>query len=272
MTDDLNGQIRSVEMQRLAGGAREADRDCVVVEEPLEIRIGKVAVAVTMRTPGHDDELAAGFLFTEGVVQPGDVAHVAHCSALEGPSKDNVVVVELAASASVDLDRVKRNFYATSSCGICGKASLEQVCQQTEASAFDGTISVEMLQRLPGVMRDAQRAFAKTGGLHAAALFDTAGRLLCVREDIGRHNAVDKVVGWALLGGELPLDRHVLMVSGRASFEIVQKAAVARIPVVAAVSAPSSLAVELAEQTRMTLVGFLREGAMNVYTWPERVA
>jgi FdhD protein len=229
-------------------------------------------MAVTMRTPGHDEELAAGFVFTEGVVaQAAHIARAAHAVSRTGQPLANLVNVELAPGVIVDFERAQRNFYATSSCGICGKASIEQIRQRVRPIDAAFSVTPDLLSRLPDAMRDAQRVFGKTGGLHAAALFGLDGQLLCVREDVGRHNAVDKVIGWAVLGRRLPLEREILMISGRASFEIVQKALVARVPIVAAVSAPSSLAIELAAQNNMTLVGFLRGESMNVYTGAPRI-
>ncbi len=266
-------RVQRVKMERLGHAERRGDDDSVVVEEPLEIRVGLMPLAVTMRTPGHDDELAAGFLFTEGLIdRPESISRIFHCrAALDEASAANIIVVDLAEGVPFDPERAKRNFFATSSCGICGKASIEQVCQHVRPIDAEITVAAADLMRLPTVMRDAQQVFGQTGGLHAAAVFTSDGQLQCIREDVGRHNAVDKVIGWALLGGDLPLERRIMMISGRASFEIVQKALVARVPIVAAVSAPSSLAVDLAAQNNMTLVGFLRERGMNVYTGGQRI-
>lgn len=254
--------------------------ETLVVEEPLEIRLNGSPVTVTMRTPGSDVELAQGFLLTEGVIgRREDVVAVRYC---KGASPDdsglsqntyNVLDVTLAADvAAPDLD-VTRNFYTTSSCGVCGKASLEAVRVISRHAPGDdpATVSAETLSALPDRLRDAQKVFASTGGLHGAALFATDGNMLVVREDIGRHNAVDKVIGWALEQGRIPLTGTVLLVSGRASFELTQKAVMAGIPVMAAVSAPSSLAVDLASQSGLTLVAFLRGDSMNVYTRTDRV-
>jgi FdhD protein len=241
----------------------------------MEIRAGgpgqdPVQVAVTMRTPGHDFELASGFLFTEGLIRlRGDVVSVSYCELPPEEQRYNVVTVRL--SEPFDPGAVRRNFYATSSCGICGKASLEQVAVRCEAIPPGPSIRASTINRLPDALRERQRIFDETGGLHATGLFDTEGALLSLREDVGRHNAVDKVVGHMLLAGALPLHDHVLQVSGRLSFEIVQKAAVAGIPMVCAVSAPSSLAVETAEHLGVTLLGFVRGQGFNVYTHPERV-
>jgi FdhD protein len=258
------------------GGTRSERADRLATEEPMEIRAGgpgqqPVRVAVTMRTPGNDFELAAGFLFTEGLVggRP-DVRSVAYCDDLpEEEQRENVVTVRL--TRPFDPGSLSRNFFATSSCGVCGKASLEHVRVACSPLPSGPVVPVDVLTALPDRMRAAQRTFDRTGGLHAAALFDAGGELLVLREDVGRHNAVDKVVGRSLLAGELPLAGRILMVSGRLSFEIVQKGAVAGIPLLAAVSAPSSLAVETARELGMTLVGFLRGDRFNVYTGPHRI-
>lgn len=261
------------------GLERRADR--VAAEEPLEIRLLTRfgdrpllhSVAVTMRTPGHDEELAMGFLFSEGLVSSRrSITEVARC-AREGEQHFNVVEVRLAPGIAFDPALLDRRFSVSSSCGVCGKASLDTLSARgLEALPLgDFTVSADSLQRLPDRLREAQDVFDSTGGLHAAGLFDADGARRCVREDVGRHNAVDKVVGWALLGGTFPLDRHVLVVSGRASFEILQKTAAARIPVLVAVGAPSSLAVQLARRFRVTLVGFARESGFNVYSRAERL-
>ncbi len=259
--------------------------DALAVEEPLEIRVGGMPLAITMRTPGHDVELAAGFLVSEGVVAAAEHFRGAiHCGGpgtggVLGGSDDegntyNVLDVTLAPGVPLPDTDLSRNFYTTSSCGLCGKASIEGV---ETVSAFDlradrTAIHVTELLRLPERLREAQTVFDQTGGLHAAALFDAAsGELLVLREDIGRHNAVDKVVGWGVLGGRLPLSGTVLQVSGRASFELVQKAAMAGIPILSAVSAPSSLAVELAVSSGMTLAGFVRTPRLNVYAGEHRI-
>lgn len=259
----------SVRVQSVAGTARTV-RDVVAVEAPLEIRFRGRSVAVTMRTPGHDRELAAGFLLTERILRERkDLVAIRTCRASLEP--DNTVDVFLKAGVEVDFARLTRHFFATSSCGQCGKASLDAVKQHFPPVNSQITVAAATLARLPGRMRRAQPTFARTGGLHAAALFDARGRLLVLREDVGRHNAVDKVVGFGLLGNKLPLDAHILLVSGRASFEIMQKALAARIPIVVAVSAPSSLAVEFARASRQTLIGFLRGDTMNIYAGAERI-
>jgi FdhD protein len=229
-----------------------------------------VSVAVTMRTPGGDFELAAGFLFTEGLIRPGDVRRVAYCDNLPGEDQHyNVVSVTL--GRVFDASGLSRNFFATSSCGICGKAALDDVEVRCEVVPAGPEVPVAVLLDLPDRLREGQRVFERTGGLHAAGLFTPDGQLLTLREDVGRHNAVDKVIGERLLDGGVPLADRILQVSGRLSFEIVQKAAVAGIPIVSAVSAPSSLAIDAAERLGMTLVGFVRDGRANVYTHPERV-
>ncbi|MCX4246130.1 formate dehydrogenase accessory sulfurtransferase FdhD [Paraliomyxa miuraensis] len=255
------------------GDVRSDDTDEVVREEPLEIRIGGIPVAVVMRTPGHDEELVMGFLATEGVVDgPEAVGSVRHCTVVEDPEVEgNVVQVTLREGIEVDWARLRRNLYASSSCGLCGKASIDQLMLRCEALQDDARIEVGSLYGLPARLETAQTVFARTGGLHAAGLFDAEGEPLVVREDVGRHNAVDKVVGWASQRGLLPLRGHVLMVSGRVSFEIAQKTVVAGIPVLAAVSAPSSLAVELAKRAGMTLVAFLRGQRLSVYAGAERI-
>jgi FdhD protein len=242
----------------------------------MEIRIQEPgadqrSVAVTMRTPGHDFELAAGFLFTEGVIAgPDDVRRVRYCAVPREEQHYNFVTVDV--TRRLPGFQPQRNFYATSSCGVCGKASLDQVDVHCAVVGDGPVVRAATLTALPDALRSAQRVFDRTGGLHAAALFTAEGELVASREDVGRHNALDKLIGAALLAGETPLANRVLMVSGRSSFEIVQKAAVAGVPVIAAVSAPSSLAVDAARRFGITLVGFLRDQRFNVYTRPERVA
>jgi FdhD protein len=250
--------------------------DALAAEEPLELRVSGRPLAVTMRTPGQDVELAHGFLLSEGVVgSREDVAVARYCAGTgpDGQNTYNVLDVALAEGVPPPDTGVERNFYTTSSCGVCGKAALDAVKLRTRFSPAgdDCQVSVEVLARLPDQLRRAQRVFEATGGLHGAGLFTADGTLLVVREDVGRHNAVDKVLGWALLAERVPLTGCVLLVSGRASFELVQKAAMAGIPMLAAVSAPSSLAVELAEEQGMTLVGFLRGDSMNVYCGAHRI-
>ncbi len=257
---------------RWQGGVAKRDNDWLAREEPLEIRVRGRSIAVTMRTPGHDDELAAGFLLTEGLIRRAeDVVQIATCTTGEAALHGNVLNVFLAPRVRVNFKQLTRHVFASSSCGLCGKASIDAVQQKFPPVEAGFTIAATTLQKLPERLRAAQKTFAQTGGLHAAALFNRRGKLLVIREDVGRHNAVDKALGWALLNGHLPLDQHVLLVSGRASFEILQKALAARVPVIAAISAPSSLAAEFAQASGQTLVGFLRGETMNVYAGPERV-
>ena len=247
--------------------------DELAVEEPLEIRLGGRSLAVTMRTPGHDDELVAGFLFAERVIGgPDDLDVIQHYAGPEDdPRIGNVINVLLKRPEAAAHKRLQRNFFTSSACGLCGKATLDAIDVEVPPVTAHLAVPLDVLYGLEPALGAAQATFGRTGGLHAAGLFDATGRLLVLREDVGRHNAVDKVIGHALLSGSLPLNRHLLMVSGRASFEIVQKALVARIPVVAAVSAPSSLAVQLALAGGMTLVGFLRERRLNVYAGRHRI-
>jgi len=245
--------------------------DYLVGEEPLEIRIGKRPISVTMRTPGHDFELAAGFLFTEGVITGSDQIASLHRVATRG-HKSNVVRVALRRGVAFDKARLQRNFTISSSCGLCGKASIDAVRVRGIARPNpDLRVSPDILCFLPDALRSGQTLFGHTGGPHAAGLFDATGKLIALREDVGRHNAVDKLIGWALLEKRLPLKDSVLLVSGRGSFEIVQKALVAGVPVVACISAPSSLAVQLAWEFGLTLVGFLRGKRFVLYTGEERV-
>jgi FdhD protein len=249
----------SVEVVRLPQGVVE--RDGVAVEEPLEIRIGGEPVAVTMRTPGHDEELALGFCLSEGLAP--------RSAALPQDLAANVVEVE---APGIDLTRLRRSFYTSSSCGVCGKGALEAVAVEAPRVESELRVDASLVTGLPDRLREAQAAFEVTGGLHATGLFALDGTLLCLREDVGRHNALDKVVGWAFGQRLLPLSEHVLCVSGRLSFELVQKAAVAGCPILAGVGAPSTLAVELARDRGVTLCGFVRDGRMNVYSEPWRVS
>jgi FdhD protein len=243
--------------------------DELAVEEPLEIQVDTRPVTVTMRTPGHDGELAAGFLLTEGIIK--ECRDLAAIEPYPRNEVGNVLNVFLAPKVRVDFSRLTRHVFASSSCGLCGKATIAAVHQHFKAIRSKLTVRTETLFSLPDRMRRAQETFERTGGLHAAAVFDLRGRLVALREDIGRHNAVDKVLGHGLLEGLLPFDRHILLVSGRASFEIMQKALAARIPIVCAVSAPSSLAVQFARESRQTLVGFLRGRTMNIYSGAARI-
>jgi len=244
---------------RLPAGRSESDR--LAVEEPLEIRIGGQPVAVTMRTPGHDEELALGFCLSEGL--PASAARL--------PDDLAANTVEVMLEGPFDLETVRRNFYTSSSCGVCGKGALEAVAVSAPSAGGDLRVPPELIAGLPGELRREQATFEATGGLHATGLFDAQGQLLCVREDVGRHNAMDKVIGWAHTAGLLPLAANILCVSGRLSFELVQKAAVAGCPLLVAVGAPSSLAVDLARDRGITLCGFVRGGAANVYTEPWRL-
>jgi FdhD protein len=270
-------KARSVDLTQVSewddGKSRRKD-DYLAAEEPLEIRVGDEPLSVTMRTPGHDRELTAGFLLTEGIVQRREqIVKLETAEAQDGTNRGNVVQAELVPDAAPDFVKMKRHFFAASSCGICGKASIDSIRSRLlEAPNPDFRLDAEILVRLPDALRSAQDVFQRTGGLHAAALFDPSGKLLVLREDIGRHNAVDKVIGWALLGGLVPLSDSVLLVSGRGGFEIVQKAIVAGVPVVASVSAPSSLAVQLARELRLTLIGFLRGRRFVIYAGEERLA
>ena len=255
-------------------------KDELVVEEPLEIRVGQQSLIVVMRTPGHDFELAAGFLYTESLISScDDIEIIAYCDEAVAETRDgglsllrNIVNVQLTGERGLEAQSGwQRNFHANASCGLCGKMTIESVRQQVSPLDSGFCMNQTVLYQLNDRLRQAQSVFEKTGGLHAAGLFDETGKLLIVREDIGRHNAVDKVIGQALLSDLVPLERHILMVSGRASFEIVQKALFARIPVVVAVSAASTLAVDLAAEGNLTLIGFMRGQRMAVYSCPGRI-
>jgi FdhD protein len=252
-----------------AGASAERAEDELAHEEPLEIRVRGRAVSVTMRTPGHDEELAAGFLATEGMIKRReDVLRIEPC----GRNEDgNLVNVQLAPDVAVDFDKLTRHVFASSSCGLCGKATIDAVRGQFPPITSDLIVDAATLLSLPEKMRQTQSTFDRTGGLHAAAIFSAAGDLIVLREDVGRHNALDKVIGYGLLNGLLPYDNHILLVSGRTSFEIIQKALAARVPIIAAVSAPSSLAVDFANDSGQTLVGFLRGERMNVYANEHRI-
>lgn len=277
---DRRGVLR-IDLDAAADGrARLRRQDTLVVEEPLEIRVGPAGpgrrrpLAVTMRTPGDDLDLAIGFLLTEGLIRSADDVRTAQlCAGAETPNTYNVVDVVLAPGVPEPATDPARNFYTTSSCGVCGKASIDSVRTRSRFAVAEDPLAVtaELLAALPDRLRAAQRTFDRTGGLHAAGLFTADGELVVLREDVGRHNAVDKVVGWAVREGRLPLAGHLLLVSGRASFELTQKAWMAGAPLLAAVSAPSTLAADLAEEAGMTLVGFLRGETMNVYTGAQRV-
>ncbi|HST04208.1 MAG TPA: formate dehydrogenase accessory sulfurtransferase FdhD [Chloroflexia bacterium] len=268
MTNDMQASASSV--TRFVGHEAEVQGDLLPVEEPLQIRLAGEDVVVTMRTPGHDEELAAGFLFTEGIIAgKTHIESIVHCpdDANGGAPSPNVVNVTPTDRSLLDPARWQRNMFASSSCGVCGKISIEQVRMGRLYHPMQEKLSVDLetLYSLPGKIRQAQTGFEQTGGLHAAALFTPDGHLLVLREDVGRHNAVDKVIGHALIEGLLPLDNHVLVVTSRASFEIVQKALAAGVRVMATISAPTSLAVEMAQEGGITLVAFLRDRRCNVY-------
>jgi len=277
----MTSSVKHIDVSKINTSGVELKSDLLAVEEPLEIRIGfgmmtdrqQKSVSVTMRTPGHDFELAIGFLYTEGIIHHVDqVESVKYCEDLgKQEEKGNVVRVELKPEVSIDFEKLQRHFYTTSSCGVCGKSSIESIkvaCQQL-ADGF--SISASLIHQLPDKFRKAQTVFEYTGGLHAVGLFDKAGELILMREDVGRHNALDKAIGAMVLKKQVPLSDYALLVSGRASFELVQKAAVAGIPVLAAIGAPSSLAVALAKEAGMTLLGFVRNERFNIYSGDQRI-
>ncbi|CAA9468318.1 MAG: Sulfur carrier protein FdhD [uncultured Rubrobacteraceae bacterium] len=274
-----SGSKTKTRVRVVEDGRARVKSDYLATEEPMEIRLvtgGKrQTVAVTMRTPGADFELAAGFLYGEGIVSSREeIKKISYCvdADVDAEQRYNIVNVELRGAREYDLRSLERHFYTTSACGVCGKASLEQL--ELRGCPVVGTgpeVSAETIYSLPGKLREAQGLFEATGGLHAAALFDAGGSLLALREDVGRHNATDKLVGWALLEDRLPLSENVVMVSGRSSFEILQKCLTAGVPIVCAVSAPSSLAVDVAREFGMTLVGFLRGGRFNTYAGFDRI-
>jgi len=276
VSNEIESSLAAVRVHRVSGSELAVQPDMLAVEEPLEIRLGydvdgrrvNRAVSITMRTPGHDLELAVGFLFTEGILtERQQVESIRACGG------GNVARVDLRPGIAQDLTRLERHFYVSSSCGVCGKASLEaaRVCSRTRVLEGRPVIEAAIIRRLPETLRSAQAVFARTGGLHAAALFDTDGNLRCLREDVGRHNALDKVIGTQFLAGRTPLLDGVLLVSGRVSFELVQKAAMAGAPILAAVGAPSSLAVDLAHELGLTVVGFVRADRFNIYTEADRI-
>ena len=272
-SESINRSQRSIALtsvEQWDQGAVSRVQDYLAVEEPLEIRIGEMPLSVTMRTPGHDQELAAGFLLTEGIISGRSDLERLEAASASGAS--NTITAELPTSGEAVSDRMQRNFLAASGCGICGKATIDSIrVRGIKVPNRDFTLSSEILCAMPETLRENQAVFGRTGGLHAAAAFNSSGELLVLREDIGRHNAVDKVIGWALLNNRLPLSDTALMVSGRGGFEIVQKALAAGIPVLASVSAPSSLAVQLAREFNMTLVGFLRGQRFVVYSGEGRI-
>ncbi len=276
--------VANTDVHRVVGGSTTFSTDFLAIEEPLEIRLGTStngkythkALSITMRTPGDDAALAAGLLFTEGIISNrADISSIRHCGrSADGRELQNTIVVELSTDVTVDVKRIERNFYTTSSCGVCGKSSIEALRTGVKPLAVDvpASIDPELLRGLPAKLVAAQAGFARTGGLHASILFDRNGSMTAIAEDVGRHNALDKVIGTAFLEGKLPLSETVLLVSGRASFELVQKALMAGIPVLAAIGAPSSLAVDLAAEYGMTLVGFLNDKRFNIYSGPQRIS
>jgi FdhD protein len=274
----VKGRSFETKIQRISeNDLTETASDLLAVEEPLEIRMGldkaHRAVSITMRTPGADAELAAGFLFTEGILtSPRQIKSVKHCGKF--PNNQNTIRVDVTENTEIDFKRLERNFYTTSSCGVCGKSSLEALSVAGAHKILPTDfreIPSEIIHNLPAALRAHQTVFAETGGLHAAALFDFSGNLLDLREDVGRHNAVDKLIGGQFLDDNLPLAQKILFLSGRASFELVQKSVMAQIPILAAVGAPSSLAVEAAREFNLTLLGFVRENRFNIYCGGERI-
>jgi FdhD protein len=286
-SDPSVASVARIDVRRIVAGESSEVEDVLAVEEPLEIRLGfqdgtHKAISITMRTPGDDGELAVGFLFTEGIIHtPKKIKQIRHCGLKIGRAEgtvdraaalnSNTIRVDLS-ETDVDLKKLERHFYTSSSCGVCGKSSIEALRSQAEIlpnSKF--VVGEKMIHRLPTLLRESQDVFERTGGLHASALFSIDGSLDIVREDVGRHNALDKVIGAKFLAAEMPLSEKILLVSGRASFELVQKALMAGISILAAVGAPSSLAVELAKEYNMTLVGFVRDERFNIYAGPERI-
>ena len=275
-------EVKIIKINSLESTERMNENDLLAVEEPLEIRLmyglnadrKTKSISITMRTPGNDFELAEGFLYTEGIIKNHtDILNISYFNSLLNP--ENIVIVELKENVELDLLKLERHFYTTSSCGVCGKASIDAVktTGDSHKTISDETIKVnkELIYSLPDILRKNQNVFESTGGLHASALFDLEGKLLITREDVGRHNALDKLIGVALTKNLLPLDKYILLLSGRASFELIQKAAMANIKVVAAVGAPSSLAVQMANEFGITLIGFLRDNRFNVYSGEERI-
>ena len=278
-----NVRVQPIEIQRIKVNAEESVLDLLAVEEPLEIRIGygpaddrhQQALAVTMRTPGHDEELALGFLFTEGIITHKDeVRSIQYCVDTGRQVTPNVLRVELHPEVTFDPAKLQRNFYTTSSCGVCGKASIEALQVQACAVSIQGNKvwNPATIHTLPARLREAQAVFKHTGGLHASALFSPSGELLVLQEDIGRHNALDKLIGSAMERELLPLEDHLVLLSGRIGFELVQKSVMASIPMLVAIGAPSSLAASVAEEFGITLIGFLKKDRFNVYTHPKRIA
>jgi FdhD protein len=270
--DVARDEVREHRALTWRGGKASQLDEQLAVEEPLEIRLAGRRFTLTMRTPGHDEELAAGFLFAEGFINhPRELGEIRRVRGRKGAPEPNAIDIVLNVPADGLRARLKRNFVMSASCGVCGKTSIDSIRRRVEPPLDSARVASATLLTLSERLRKGQRIFAATGGLHGAAIFSLDGAMLAIREDVGRHNAVDKVIGYALTKEMLPLSHHLMMVSGRLSFEIVQKAAAAGVPILAAVSAPSSLAVELAEEVGTTLVGFLRDGSFNIYTRPDRV-
>lgn len=270
---ETRDEVRELSAFKWRDGATRERIEKLAVEEPLEIRLGGRRFTLTMRTPGNDEELAAGFLFAEGFINnANELGEIRRVRGRKGAPEPNAIDIILNVPADGLRTRLKRNFVMSSSCGVCGKTSIDSIRRRVMPPSDSARVTPVTLLTLANKLRDGQRLFAATGGLHGAALFDLDGTMRAIREDVGRHNAVDKLVGYALTNAMLPLARHIMMVSGRLSFEIVQKAAAAGVPILAAVSAPSSLAVELAQEVGTTLIGFLRDGSFNIYTRPDRIA
>lgn len=277
----MSSSVKSVEITKITSGEKKVTPDLMAVEEPLEIRLGfgamgareQRSLSVTMRTPGHDYELAIGFLFTEGIINSfSEAESIKYCEDVgKQEEKENVVRVELKPDVRLDFEKFSRNFYTTSSCGVCGKSSIESVEVACAKLSDEFKISSKVIHSLSSKLRSSQQVFEYTGGLHAVGLFDSSGSLLMSREDVGRHNAMDKLIGACLFKNEIPLSDRIVLVSGRASFELVQKALRAGIPVMAAVGAPSSLAVSLAQDMGMTLLGFVRDNSFNIYCGANRI-
>ena len=271
--DVVRDEVREHHAVKWHSGATSQRTEYLAVEEPLEIRLAGRRFTLTMRTPGHDEELAAGFLFAEGFINNAtELGEIRRVRGRKGALEPNAIDIVLNVPADGLRARLKRNFVMSSSCGVCGKTSIDSIRRRVTPPADSARVAPAILLSLSQKLREGQRVFAATGGLHGAAIFSLDGTMLAIREDVGRHNAVDKVIGFALTNAMVPLAQHIMMVSGRLSFEIVQKAAAAGLPILAAVSAPSSLAVELAEEIGTTLVGFLRDGSFNIYTRPDRIA
>jgi FdhD protein len=272
VTDGARDEVREHYALKWHGGATSERTEALAVEEPLEIRLAGRRFTLTMRTPGHDEELAAGFLFAEGFINDAaELGEIRRVRGRKGALEPNAIDIVLNVPADGLRARLKRNFVMSSSCGVCGKTSIDSIRRRVTSPGGSARVAPAVLLALSEKLRAGQRVFAATGGLHGAAIFSLDGTIIAIREDVGRHNAVDKVIGYALTNAMVPLAQHIMMVSGRLSFEIVQKAAAAGVPILAAVSAPSSLAVELAEEIGTTLVGFLRDGSFNIYTRPDRI-